>query len=455
MTTTLTRGGTLFLGTYVAETSHDELLPDGETTARLSLIDTTLAFAVAAANNPSSPLLGLDRDDATGVELCGVRLSPVPVFAALAFGSVTRSSELDDWTTYGAAGASLWGALLNLAAVEGINDESRLFEAWSVGLRVGVALHRTGRYRQDDRGFDGTDIFGTLAATAAGARLLQLDAEECANALAISASEMGGLVSNLGTDVGIMHAGFAARNGFQAASLAKLGIFGARDAIEARQGFGEAIFGPADAALFGIGDELENFGPLADEVRFRRYSSAIEHQRVIETVKSLTKSRSLSPTDVASVRVEGIPPTSEAARFDVPETVDESRRSLRYVLACLIVDGEITPANFTDEALKNADVQKALGEVDVDIVPRWDKRLAEPVPAEASLVLLTTKSGESISGDPMLAAATLSEAELLEKWEVILGAKDSSSWARRTLDAWRTSSETGSTFSILEAVRTA
>ena len=139
-------------------------------------------------------------------------------------------------------------------------------------MRVGAALWTKGRYRQADRGFDGSDVFGSLACAAAGARLLKLDAAKASAAIAIAGSEMGGLVANLGTDVGVLHAGFAARNGFQAALLAKAGIYGAADALEARQGFGEAIFGPADGPLFGITTELETHVPLSEVVRFRRFA---------------------------------------------------------------------------------------------------------------------------------------------------------------------------------------
>ena len=455
MTTVSTEGATRLVGRFIAETSGANITSEDLATARLSLIDTALSFAVGAHHDPTSPLLGLNRDQKTGVELCGVRLSEAPVMAALAFGTVARSLELDDWAPYGAAGAALWGTLLCLADVDGITDESRLFDAYCVGLRVGVALWTKGRYRQADRGFDGTDIFGSIACAAAGARLLKLDATQSSAAVAIAGSEMGGLVANLGTDVGVMHAGFAARNGFQAALLARAGIYGAADALEARQGFGEAIFGPADGPLFGIENLLVGAARVSDVVRFRRYPCDIEHQRVIEMVKSLAASEGISTTDINFVRVEGVPPTSEGTRSDVPASSGEARQSLHYVLSRLLMDRSISLSDFSSAALAGDGVVKALGRVEIDILQRWDARLLQDNPAEATAVFVTTSAGDVLSGDPTTAARTLSADELLAKWESLVNADNAeiSDWARASLAAWRWSNDGGPEFAILQAIR--
>ncbi|MGA7835492.1 MAG: MmgE/PrpD family protein [Acidimicrobiales bacterium] len=446
-----TDGATRLVGRFIAETPSDSISSDDLATAKLSLIDTAFAFNEAATKAPFSPFLGLNRDEEAGVELCGVRLSAAPVMASLAFGATARSLELDDWAPYGAAGASLWGALLLLAKVDNIADESRLLDAWCVGVRIGVALWTKGRYRQADRGFDGTDIFGSIACAAAGARLLKLDAVQSSAAVAIAVSEMGGLVANLGTDVGIFHAGFAARNGFQAASLARAGIYGALDALEARQGFGEAIFGPADGPLFGLKDELEATARLSDVVRFRRFPCVIEQQRVIATVQALADSKSIPTTEIATVRVEGVPPTSESTRSDIPETSDEARRSLHYVLACLLHHGSITMADFEPSAVTAKGVTDALSRVEVDILQRWDARLLQDNPAEASRVFVTTAAGEELSGDPTTVAGSLDANELFSKWDALINHEGSttSTWARQTLEAWRSSRDALGDFSVL------
>jgi 2-methylcitrate dehydratase PrpD len=456
VTTVSTEGATRLVGRFIAETPSDSISSDDLATAKLSLIDTAFAFNEGASTAPTSPFLGLNRDEKNGVEICGVHLSSAPVMAALAFGTTARSLELDDWAPYGAAGAPLWGTLLNLAKVDGITDETRLLQAWCIGVRVGVALWTKGRYRQADRGFDGTDIFGSIACAAAGARLLELDAAQSSAAVAIAGSEMGGLVANLGTDVGVFHAGFAARNGFQAASLARAGIYGAADALEARQGFGEAIFGPADGPLFGIDEELKSTTPLSNVVRLRRFPCAIEQQRVIATVQALAWSKSIPTTEISLIHVDGIPPTSEATRTDVPTTPEEARGSLHYVLACLLNQGSITQADFTPQALSTKGIADALQRVEVEILQRWDARLLRDNPAEASGVTVTMPSGEVLSSDPSQAAGSLDSSELFSKWDALINVEGSTSspWARSMLDAWRTA-HGASNFDVLGAITSA
>lgn len=450
MTIKLPVGPTQQLGEFIASAAAAN--PDELALARLSLIDTAFAFASSASSTVASAFLRPERAgaDDTSIELCGIRLPDAAVTAALGFGSIAHALDLDDWTAYGAAGASLWGTLLCLADVRQITDEPRLLDAWCVGLRTGTALWATGRYRQADRGLDGTDVFGSMASAAAGARLLRLSAEQSAAAVAIAGSEMGGVVGNLGTDVEALHAGFAARNGFQAALLAQAGMYGSGNVLEARQGFGEACFGPADGPMRGLLEALQGDPPLESLLRLRRYPCAIDHQRVIAAIESLAAHRSMAVTDLHQIRVDGVPPTSEGTRYDVPHTGAEARRSLHYVLAYLLADGRITPGHFTEGALRNDWLPALLSRVEINILPRWDARLLGS-PAEAITVTASLPSGEVLTADPLEAPLTLSPSELFVKWEALT--EGAENWAWRALEAWRSAEQAGTTFPILAAIR--
>src|SRR6202040_4210247 len=88
------------------------------------------------------------------------------------------------------------------------------------------------------------------SATAAG-KLRGLSADALANAFGLAASSAAGLFAfvNGGADIKRLHAGHASREGLQAALLAKQGIEGPPDVIEARDGFMQAFaFGRADKA---------------------------------------------------------------------------------------------------------------------------------------------------------------------------------------------------------------
>ena len=89
--------------------------------------------------------------------------------------------------------APIWPALLALADEVGAN-EIQLLGAFVTGFEVGAKLggRRLG-HAVLARGFQATGVMGRLGAAAAAAALLQLDAEKSAHALALVATQAGGL----------------------------------------------------------------------------------------------------------------------------------------------------------------------------------------------------------------------------------------------------------------------
>jgi 2-methylcitrate dehydratase PrpD len=76
------------------------------------------------------------------------------------------------------------------------------------------------------RGFRATPVHGVVGAAAACARLLRLDADRCANAVAIAANFACGLVQCYveGTHEAVVQVAQASRNGYVAALLAEQGF---------------------------------------------------------------------------------------------------------------------------------------------------------------------------------------------------------------------------------------
>jgi 2-methylcitrate dehydratase PrpD len=276
-----------------------------------------------------------------------------------------RSAGIDDVAVWGAAGAVLWPALTAVAGDAPAED--RLAEAFCVGVAVGEALWRSGRYREADRGFDGTSVFGTMAAAAACARYLGLSVDEVVAALGIAGSGTGGLIANLGTDLEPVHAGFAASNGVRAARLASVGFLGAPDILEARQGFAEAYFGPNWVTADELSAELAHALTSGDGVRLRQYPCHVEGQTLVAALIDAAHEHLIGDIDVT-----GIGPTSGAARFDVPTTAAEARASLRYVLALTLVHGTVSQAGLDPTSVDGKAALGAIDRVRVDVLSRWD-----------------------------------------------------------------------------------
>lgn len=307
------------------------------------------------------------------------------------------ASGVDDVAVWGSCGAVLWPALHAVAGPE--PDEERLAEAFGVGMAAGEAVWRTGGYREADRGFDGTSVFGTMAATAACARYLGLTVDEIVSALGVAASGTGGLLINQGSDLAAVHAGMAATTAVRAVRLAGAGFLAAPDILEARQGFGEAYFGPDTLPEDRLSVELT----LGRGVRLRRYPCHPESQALVAAVAAAR--------GAGTVEVTGLAPTSGAVRFDVPASAAQAMVSLRYVLAATLVHGTVSHAALDPASAGGQAAVRAMDRVRVEVVSRWDERLvtgAEP--------------GLLVDGVPVPVWEPDSSADALrEKWRRIHG----------------------------------
>jgi aconitate decarboxylase len=114
----------------------------------------------------------------------------------------------------GVADSNVTGIDLMIAAVIG----------FEVAPRIGLALHGADMLT---RGWHSGPIFGTPATAAAVAKLFRLDAEQTEHAIALGATQSGGLMAaQFGAMSKRMHHGFAARNGLYGALLARRGYTG-------------------------------------------------------------------------------------------------------------------------------------------------------------------------------------------------------------------------------------
>jgi 2-methylcitrate dehydratase PrpD len=380
--------------------------------ARLSLFDTVAAARLGSASPHAVRLASsLTTEAGVPVLVAGTALRARPDAAAMLFGTFAHAQELDDWAGYGACGAPVWGALLPLAQRERSTDVDALADAFCVGVAIAHAIWSAGGYDQARRGLDGTGVFGSVAAAAACARLLRLPVEETLSALAIAASELGGIVANLGTDAAALHAGLAARNGLQAALLARAGLYGALDILEARQGLGEACFGPATGRLTELDDALGRSSGFAFH-RFRHSPCAIDHQRVVAALRRLLDDSGWPAGALPAIGVDGVPPSSEGVRFDIPATAEQARASLRWSVAQVVIGGAVP---VEPVALDDAEAVATMERVRIGVVPRWDPSLAGS-DDEARAVWIADHDGRRASADPRLLGLTLDRSQVRAKW---------------------------------------
>jgi len=162
--------------------------------------------------------------------------------AAFVNATYGQGCELDDGlrdldgNTAGHAGAMTVPVALALSETKRVDGRAviaAIVAGYETAFRLGQGMQGSHK-----RGFHNQGVIGPFAATAVAARLLGLDAERTAHALAIAGSQLSGLqeFDRGGGEAKRMHAGLATRAGIQSARLAQAGLTGPMTIFEGKRG---------------------------------------------------------------------------------------------------------------------------------------------------------------------------------------------------------------------------
>ena len=207
-----------------------------------------------------------------------------------------------------------------------------------------------------------------LSVAAGSARLLGLDAEPAAHAIAIAAADNVSLsvihsepVSNWkGISPGI-----TAQRAVSTTGLAARGITGPRGLFEGPNGLDRLLEQTVDLNLSDPSLDV------VEQTHLKRYCALIHGQPVIETVLHLAGSHALSHHDIAEVRLEVFQTAYDIAgggRFGdkaAPRTKEQADYNLRYLAAVALIDGQVGPEQLREDRVQRDDVQSLLRRVEV------------------------------------------------------------------------------------------
>lgn len=240
----------------------------------------------------------------------------------------------------------------------------RLIPALVAGYEAGGLLEGAFAGQTTPNGFRSTATYGVIAAAAAAARLMALDARTTAAALANAASFTGGVLQSFadGTDEWRYQPGLVARNGLTAAALAQAGSVSAPLALEGKAGFVRCFAGleaPSDLAsalgsdwatlrvtfkpfpvcafnqtpVTGALKLRETLGgemPLAVRVRMNPYETGYAGMDAVGPFNSISGTLMSIPFCIATTLVHGVPDMTRMTTYDDP-AVDALIRRTRLI----------------------------------------------------------------------------------------------------------------------------
>src|SRR6185503_7174370 len=189
-------------------------------------------------------------------------------------------------------------------------------------------------------------------AAVACAKLLELPADQIANAIGIAASQSAGIIENLPSAAKNVSVGNAARNGLFAALLAAEGYSASPRAIEGPLGWARAMGDEPDLARLtgGLGKTWE----IAKNT-YKPYPAGIVFHAVIDACLLLRERIGRRIDQVDSVTVQGS--ALLLARGDRPVNNErDARVSIHHCVACGLLLGAAGVSEFEESSVFRPDL---------------------------------------------------------------------------------------------------
>jgi 2-methylcitrate dehydratase PrpD len=298
--------------------------------------------------------------------------------AVLANGTLAHGLDFDDTLEEAIVHTGCCAAMTALAAGEETGASGRrVLEAAIAGTEVlcKVGLVAPGKFHA--RGFHPTALCSTFGAAAAAGKLYGLQAAQWSDAFGLCGSQSSGIIEYLadGTWTKRLHPGWSAHGGVIAALLAREGFRGPATVFEGQHGFYRSFGGPNDYRF----EKLSELGRIWETPRlaFKSYPCGSISHPYMDCALKLGQKHSLSPENIVEVvcRTAGGPvhrlwePLAEKRR---PSSSYGAKFSLPYSIAVMLIRGRAGLEEFSDAAIRDAEVLELAQKVRYELDPTID-----------------------------------------------------------------------------------
>jgi 2-methylcitrate dehydratase PrpD len=428
------------LGRFVAGLKFERLPSEAVEIARTGIID-TVATMIAGAPDPAPQLLQRGLAPAPGpASLYFSGETAAAPEAAWINGTAGHALDYDDVGCRGHVSTVLFPAILAEAETLGAGGRA-MFAAYVAGYETWAELARRDPGHHHVKGWHPTGIFGAIGAAAACAALRRLSPEQATMALALAASQAGGIMANFGTMTKPFHAGRAAHAGVVSARLAGLGFTAAADALEHPQGFLSAVSpeGKADRerAVPPLGEAWQI---VEQGISIKKYPACYCTHRALDGMLDLLAKRPLTAAEIARITVAISRTHSLILRNHAPQTGLEAKFSMEFAMAAAIIARRAGLGEYSDGFVRRPEVQELMRKVAVVTNENYDPEVSGA--SRWDEVTVELASGERIASDKVRRARghaelPLSEAELFDKFRSCLDSGNARLSPERLFDRLR------------------
>ncbi|GAX90110.1 MmgE/PrpD family protein [Effusibacillus lacus] len=379
------------LARFIVNTSYEDLPEDVVGFTKLCILD-WLGSAVAGSSKEPVRIIDELAREMGGAEqaslVTGGKTSLT--HAALVNGAASHVVELDDIHKSSIIHAATVVVPAALAVAEWMNKSGKdLIAAVAIGydvcFRIGEAVSPSHYYF-----WHNTATCGTFGATAATAKLLDLNEQQIVHALGNAGTQAAGLWEFIvdGAMTKQLHTGKAAMNGLLASLLAQKGFTGPSKILEGDRGFFKAMAETFDEER--ISDKLGQQFKITEN-SFKIHASCRHTHPAIDLALKLKKEHAIRPEEIREIRVGGYKAVYDITNNPNPQTVYASKFSLQFCASLAFVKGKAGLADFTEETLWDPAIRALMERVKLTVDPEVDSAYPEKW---GSAVAVETQQGE-------------------------------------------------------------
>lgn len=401
------------LARFATRQVHDALTPEVTHAAQRAVVD-WYASLYPGLGMPAVQVLEktLADDLDRGTARLALGRSATVRAAALIHGTAAHAAEVDDSfreAMYHPGAATIAAALAVAQSVKASGPQflKAVVLGYEVSTRIGVVMGRA-HYRH----WHNTGTMGAFGAAAAAGHLLGLGEDAFAHALAIAATFTAGLQQafRLESMAKPLHAGRAAEAGVLAAQLAQGGMRSSLDVLDGESGLGVAM---SDGPKWqGIGETLGTDFHIT-RLTFKNHIGCGHTFPAIDGALELQRLHGFSHSDIESVHLGVYQPTLDIAPHVDPQTADQARFSLHYMVASALVHGSVRLSAFEPPRLNDPATRNLMKRIGKALDPEVDAGFPARRAARVSIRLHDGRSfthwQPDRKGDPEL---PLSDADL-------------------------------------------
>jgi 2-methylcitrate dehydratase PrpD len=287
-------------------------------------------------------------------------------WAVFANGSLGHMLDYDDVGGGGHVGIATVPVAFALAEKRGRVSGRELIAAIAAGTDLQVRLNQAVDIPDwtMTEGWFATQLFGFISGTATAARLLGLTADETENAFGVAYTQLSGsrqMAVGAATHLRSMQAGFSGQGAVLSAQLAKRGIVGSREIIEGRYGFFRNYVRTGKPDWNAIVGELGTRFPLLDVHGFKVWPACGYTRPTNTATLALRQKHDIRPEEVEAITIVGGTGATQLLSEPLelkrrPKLSIDGKYSIPFTTAVMMVKGNVTLRDYTDEGLRDSRV---------------------------------------------------------------------------------------------------